>query len=107
MANQLQGLIGQPYMLKFNRYELKKPKALWQDIQPTGKGYASLKLCKADICSISHVEMQTMQTADCADQCFIDLKSSVWFTLGSKDETVFCDTYNFFQLNCRSRFSKH
>ena len=53
MANRLQGLIGQPYMLKFNRYELKKPKALWQDIQPTGTGYASLKLCKVDECSIS------------------------------------------------------
>ena len=23
----------------------------------------------------------------------IDLKSSVWFTLGSEDETVFCDTF--------------
>ena len=23
---------------------------------------------------------------------FIDLRSSVWFTLGSEDETVFCDT---------------
>ena len=22
----------------------------------------------------------------------IDLKSSVWFTLGSEDETMFCDT---------------
>ena len=52
MVNRLQGLIGQPYM-KFNRYELKKPKALWQDIQPTGTGYASLKLCKVDECSIS------------------------------------------------------
>ena len=26
-------------------------------------------------------------------KCFIDLnKSSVWFTLGSEDETMFCDT---------------
>ena len=23
---------------------------------------------------------------------FIDLKSSVWFTLGSEEETMFCDT---------------
>ena len=23
-------------------------------------------------------------------------KSNVWFTLGSEDETMFCDTYNFF-----------
>ena len=28
-------------------------------------------------------------------KCFIDLKSNVWFTLGSEDETMFCDTYNF------------
>ena len=39
-------------------------------------------------------------------KCFIDLKSSVWFTLGSEDDTMFChDTWNFFQLDCRSRFS--
>ena len=25
-----------------------------------------------------------------------DLKSSVWFTLGSKDKTMFCDTWKFF-----------
>ena len=25
-------------------------------------------------------------------KCFIDLKSSVWFTLGSEYETMFCDT---------------
>ena len=29
-------------------------------------------------------------------KCFIDLKSNVWFTLGSEDETMFCDTYNVF-----------
>ena len=29
---------------------------------------------------------------------FINLKFSVWFTLGSENETMFCDTYNFFQL---------
>ena len=39
--------------------------------------------------------------------CLIDFKSGGWFTLGSEDETMFCDTWNFFQLNCRSRFSKH
>ena len=31
-------------------------------------------------------------------KCFIDLKYSVWFTLGSEDESMFCDTYNFFSL---------
>ena len=31
-------------------------------------------------------------------KCFIDLKFSVWFTLGSENETLFCDTWNFFQL---------
>ena len=40
-------------------------------------------------------------------KCFVDFKSSIFFTLGSEDETMFCDTQNFFQLNCRSRFSKH
>ena len=29
---------------------------------------------------------------------FINLKFSVWFTLGSENEIMFCDTYNFFQL---------
>ena len=24
-------------------------------------------------------------------KCFIDLKNSVWFTLGSENETMFCD----------------
>ena len=38
---------------------------------------------------------------------FMDIKSSVWFTLGSGDKTMFCDTWNFFQLDYRSRFSKH
>ena len=40
-------------------------------------------------------------------KCFVDFKSSIFFTLGSEDETMFCDTQNFFQLDCRSRFSKH
>ena len=31
-------------------------------------------------------------------KCFIDLKSSVWFTLGSEDETMFYDTLTFFSL---------
>ena len=33
---------------------------------------------------------------------FIDLKFSVWFTLGSGNETMFCDTLKFFQVDCRS-----
>ena len=36
-------------------------------------------------------------------EMLIDLKSSVWFPLGSEDETMFFDTKNFFQLDCRSR----
>ena len=37
-------------------------------------------------------------------KCFTDLKSSVWFTLGSEDETMVCDmfcdtTINFENLN--------
>ena len=27
-------------------------------------------------------------------KCFIDLKCSVWFTLGSEEETTFCDTFS-------------
>ena len=38
-------------------------------------------------------------------KCFIDLKSSVWFTLGSENETMFCDTYNFFQTALNDRQS--
>ena len=26
-------------------------------------------------------------------KCFVDLKFSVWYTLGSENETMFCDTY--------------
>ena len=37
---------------------------------------------------------------------FIGLKFSVWFNAqGSENEIMFCDTYNFFQVDCRSRFS--
>ena len=49
----------------------------------------------------------SIKTSQAILKCFIDLKSSVWFTLGSEDETVFCDTYNFFQLDGQSKFSKH
>ena len=38
----------------------------------------------------------TIKTCQAILKCFIDLKSSVWFTLGSEDETVFCDTSSFF-----------
>ena len=41
-------------------------------------------------------------------KCFIDLKYSDWFTLGSEDENMFYDSYwNLFQLDCRLKFSKH
>ena len=35
----------------------------------------------------------SIKTSQAILKCFINLKSSVWFTLGSEDETVFCDTY--------------
>ena len=35
----------------------------------------------------------SIKTSQAILKCFIDLKSSVWFTLGSEDETVFCDTW--------------
>ena len=34
----------------------------------------------------------SIKTSQVILKCFIDLKSSVWFTLGWEDETVFCDT---------------
>ena len=34
----------------------------------------------------------SIKTSQAILKCFIDLKSSVWFTLGSEDETMFCDT---------------
>ena len=34
----------------------------------------------------------SIKTSQAILKCFIDLKSSVWFTLDSEDETVFCDT---------------
>ena len=34
----------------------------------------------------------SVKTSQAILKCFIDLKSRVWFTLGSEDETVFCDT---------------
>ena len=37
-------------------------------------------------------------------KCFIDIKSSVWFTLGSEDETMFCDTKD--RSTTSTRFSQ-
>ena len=34
----------------------------------------------------------TIKKSQAILNCFIDLKSSVWFTLGSENETKFCDT---------------
>ena len=34
----------------------------------------------------------SIETGQAILKCFIDPKSSVWFTLGSEEETVFCDT---------------
>ena len=37
-------------------------------------------------------------------KCFIDFKSIVWFTLGSEDKTMFCDTKNFFSSTAGQGF---
>ena len=39
-------------------------------------------------------------------KCFIDLKNSVWFTLGlgSENETMFCDTWHFFSSTAGQGF---
>ena len=34
-------------------------------------------------------------------KCLKDLKSSVWFALGSEDETMFCDTYTLEPFSAR------
>ena len=46
----------------------------------------------------------SIKTSQAILKCFIDLKSSAWFTLGSKDETVFCDAYNFFTSTAGQSF---
>ena len=38
----------------------------------------------------------SIKTGQAILKCFIDLKSSVWFTLGSEDETVFVTLRTFF-----------
>ena len=40
----------------------------------------------------------SIKTSQAILKCFIDLKFSVWFTLCSENETMFRDTWNFFQL---------
>ena len=39
-------------------------------------------------------------------KCFVDLKNSVWFTLGlgSENETMFCHTWHFFSLTAGQGF---
>ena len=39
-------------------------------------------------------------------KCFIDLKSSVWITLGSEGETMFCDTSKLFSARLPVKVSK-
>ena len=46
----------------------------------------------------------SIKTSQAILKCFIDLKSSVWFTLDSEDETVFCDTYSFFSSTAGQGF---
>ena len=46
----------------------------------------------------------SIKTSQAILKCFIDLKSSVWFTLGSEDETVFYDTYTFFSSTAGQGF---
>ena len=54
-----------------------------------------------------HMSIKKSQAIRAILKCVIHLKSSAWFTLGSEDETMFYDTWYFFQLDCQSRFSKH
>ena len=43
---------------------------------------------------LSYVDKE--KSSDLEMLLFKDPKSSVWFTLGSEDETMFCDTSNYF-----------
>ena len=45
----------------------------------------------SDAIQFKHFHM-SIKKSQAILKCFIDLKSSVWFTLGSEDETMFCDT---------------
>ena len=37
-------------------------------------------------------------------KCFIDFNSSIWFTLGSEEQTMFCDTFNYFSSTAGQGF---
>ena len=49
----------------------------------------------------------SIKTSQAILKCFIDLKFSVWFTLCSENETMFRDTWNFFQLPLSSFLFPH
>ena len=66
----------------------------------TGQGVKNTKLLAVPY-SVNFTNRKTLanlnyhmsiKTSQSILKCFIDFKSSVWFILGSKDETVFCDT---------------
>ena len=46
----------------------------------------------------------SIKTGQAILKCFIDLKSSVWFTLGSEDETVFVTLRTFFSSTAGQGF---
>ena len=48
----------------------------------------------------------SIKTSQAILKCFIDLKSSVWFTLDSEDETVFVTLRTFFSSTAGQGFQK-
>ena len=37
-------------------------------------------------------DLMSIKNGQAIVKCFMDLKSSIWFTLGSEEETMFCGT---------------
>ena len=65
------------------------------------RGYMAGNMTSSPVFSISLTSLRiptnpnyhmSIKKSQAILKCFIDLKSSVWFTLGSEDETMFCDT---------------
>ena len=59
----------------------------------TGQGFPifSVNFTKAKNSSLS--KFSSIKKSQAMLKCFIDLKSSVWFTLGSEIETMFCELF--------------
>ena len=66
-----------------------------------GQGFQNTKMAGSPVFSINFTNRlipakpnyrMSIENSQAILKYFIDLKSSVWFTLGSEEETMFCDT---------------